>query len=541
MWPVSPYVRVYTTPSGATGVQVVTKRHGKRSFRHVGSAHDAAELEVLRARAEQIAAGGQQALDLDALGGSQAPGAGMPGAGVGLVRAKRSEVLWGVLCNAWRDLGLQAAVGGDRPFAQMALAPLVEPTSKEQVPRVLGELGVDALSSRTLLRSLRRCVDRGYREAIQAALHDHVADRGDLSLVLYDVTTLYFETDKEDDLRKVGFSKERRVDPQIIVGMLTDRAGFPLQVGCWQGNKAETKTIIPMVQDFLQAHDIAPKGLVVVADAGMLSADNLAALDQAGLSFIVGSKTTKAPWDLADHIRLHGNAYHDGQLIEATTPKHRRAPTPKSKDDQDSPGDDCGRHEPKAWDPQDNPNQWRVVWHYSAKRFTRDNQTLTAQWNKAQAVINGEKSSRRPRFVTGSKTDLSLDQASYQRALNAAGLKGYVTNMTSARMSAQEVLTSYQALWHIEQTWRMSKNDLKARPIFHHLKDSIEAHLTMVMASLAVARHLQDTTQTSIKKIIRTLKPIQTIDILIAGHPYTATDPITPQAQQILNALTHQT
>ena len=99
----------------------------------------------------------------------------------------RSEVLWGVLCNAWRDLGLQAAVGGDRAFAQMALARLVEPTSKEQVPRVLGELGVDALSSRTLLRSLRRCVDRGYREAIQAALHDHVADRGDpvLNLLFY--------------------------------------------------------------------------------------------------------------------------------------------------------------------------------------------------------------------------------------------------------------------------------------------------------------------------------------------------------------------
>ena len=98
------------------------------------------------------------------------------------------------------------------------------------------------------------------------------------------MTTLYFEAEKEDDLRKVGYSKDRRVDPQIIVGLLVDRHGFPLQVGCWEGNKAETSTIIPIVEAFQAAHGIAE--LVVVADAGMLSAANLAALDEARLRFI---------------------------------------------------------------------------------------------------------------------------------------------------------------------------------------------------------------------------------------------------------------
>lgn len=169
-------------------MQVVTKRRGKRSFTHVGSAHDAAELEVLGARAERITAGGQQALDLESLAGPARPAAGAPGAGTGLVVAKRSQVLWDVLGGAWRDLGLEAAVGGDQAFTQMALARLVEPTNKEQVPRVLGELGVDPVSVRTLFRSLRRCVERGYRDSIQAALREHVIRLGDLSLVLYDVT-----------------------------------------------------------------------------------------------------------------------------------------------------------------------------------------------------------------------------------------------------------------------------------------------------------------------------------------------------------------
>ena len=91
--------------------------------------------------------------------------------------------------------------------------------------------------------------------------------------MLYDVTTLYFEAEKEDDLRKVGYSKERRVDPQIVVGLLVDRRGFPLEIGCYEGNTAEQTTIIPIIKAFQARHRI--ENMVVVADAGMLSAENL--------------------------------------------------------------------------------------------------------------------------------------------------------------------------------------------------------------------------------------------------------------------------
>jgi transposase len=111
--------------------------------------------------------------------------------------------------------------------------------------------------------------------------------------VLYDVTTLYFEADNEDGLRKVGYSKERRVDPQIVVGLLVDRQGFPLEIGCFEGNKAEKHILLPIVEAFKTRHQI--EHMVVVADAGMLSAANLAALDAAGYRFIVGSRLTKAP------------------------------------------------------------------------------------------------------------------------------------------------------------------------------------------------------------------------------------------------------
>ena len=124
--------------------------------------------------------------------------------------------------------------------------------------------------------------------------------------MLYDVTTLYFEAEHEDDLRKVGYSKERRVDPQVVVGLLVDRDGFPLEIGCFEGNTAETTTIGPIIKAFQARHSLSD--IVVVADAGMLSASNLRELDEAGLRFIVGSRVAKAPTDLASHFRWHGDA-----------------------------------------------------------------------------------------------------------------------------------------------------------------------------------------------------------------------------------------
>jgi hypothetical protein len=160
----------------------------------------------------------------------------------------------------------------DATFRDLVIARVVEPTSILDTGRVLGELGRTPASERTMRRTLARAQGRGYRDKVATACFTHASSSGDVSLCLYDVTTLYFEAEKEDELRKVGFSKERRVDPQIVVGLLVDRKGFPLEIGCYEGNKAETATIIPVVAQFQERHNLAD--MVVVADAGMLSASN---------------------------------------------------------------------------------------------------------------------------------------------------------------------------------------------------------------------------------------------------------------------------
>jgi hypothetical protein len=269
--------------------------------------------------------------------------------------------------------------------------------------------------------------------------------------------------------------------------------------------------------------------MVVVADAGMLSAANLKDLHAAGLRFIVGSRVTKAPADLASHFRWHGDAFTDGQVIDTITP---RVATTAARH-----VNDVNKRAEPVWDPAAHTRSWRAVWAYSRKRAVRDAKTLTLQENRAKAVIAGEKAARSPRFVTTQNGTQTLDEASLARVRRLVGLKGYVTNIPVDVMPAAEVIASYHDLWHVEASFRMSKSDLRARPIFHHTRDSIEAHLTIVFAALAVARYLQDATGLSIKRIVQTLRPLQQITVRIAGHEHVAADPVSPTAQAILDAL----
>ena len=513
------FLRKVRTASGATAVQIAERVGGRdKVIEHLGSAHSEAELAVLMQAGRQKMHEGQGELDL---------GLGERGSREAVVVGQRSRVLIEVVEGAWRQLGFD--VVGDEAFFQLVLARLVEPTSKADSVRVLTELGLAAAHRNTFTATLKRCGQRGYRDQIATACFTQAATSGDVSLVLYDVTTLYFEAEHEDDLRKVGFSKERRVDPQIVVGLLVDRAGFPLEIGCYEGNKAETTTIVPIVKGFQARHNLSD--MVVVADAGMLSAGNLKGLDEAGLRFIVGSRVTKAPADLASHFRWHGDAFTDGQLIDTIT---ARVATAAARCVNDS----SQRPEP-VWDPAVHTRSWRAVWAYSRKRATRDGHTMRLQENRARAVVAGEKAARTPRFVTTKNGTQSLDEASLARARRLVGLKGYVANIPTNVMPAAEVIASYHDLWQVEASFRMSKADLRARPIFHHNRDAIEAHLTIVFTALAVARHLQNSTGMSIKKIIQTLRPLRDVTIAIAGQTITAHPAIPDDIQAVIHKATH--
>ncbi len=159
--------------------------------------------------------------------------------------------------------------------------------------------------------------------------------------------------------------------------------------------------------------------MVVVADAGMLSASNLRDLDAAQLRFIVGSRVTKAPIDLASHFRWHGDAFSDAQVIDTLTPKNTRVLE-----------NNVNLKAEPVWDPAQHPGSGRAVWAYSTKRAVRDGKTLTLQENRAKAVVAGEKTTRTPRFVKTRNGATELDEASLARARRLVGLKGYVTNIS---------------------------------------------------------------------------------------------------------------
>ena len=409
------WVRRARTASGATAVQIAESVAGRRRIvRHVGSAHDEAELGLLIDEAHRLLADDAQGvLDLGITttvpratmlpssppvptqaglfpGPAAAPGSRQLVARPRVLKTS-SGLLYDTLAGVYSSLGFD--VVNDVVFRDLVIARVVEPTSLLDVDRVLAEMGRVSASLSTRKRTLRRAQASAqggtYRDQIAAACFNHALTSGDVSLVLYDVTTLYFEAEKEDDLRKVGYSKERRVDPQIVVGLLVDRTGSPWRSAASKGNKAETHTIVPIIKQFQDRHDMAD--MVVVADAGMLSAANLTDLDEAGLRFIVGSRVTKAPIDLASHFRWHGDAFTDGQVIDTITPEDQRAAIENN--------DPTQRAEP-VWDPDAAPGV--VAGGVGLLRpNARSGTTRRSRCRRTAPATSsaGEKTARTPRFV----------------------------------------------------------------------------------------------------------------------------------------------
>ncbi|MBC7306482.1 MAG: transposase, partial [Dietzia sp.] len=179
----------------------------------------------------------------------------------------------------------------------------------------------------------------------------------------------------------------------------------------------------------------------------------------------------------------------------------------------------------------------RVVWHYKWERAKRDRRTLNAQIDRAQRVADRAEPLKKQRFARVTDQKVILDEASIQRARESAGYKGYVTNIAPAAMDGHAVVAAYHDLWKVEQSFRMAKADLRARPIFHRTRDAIEAHLTVVFAALAVARHLQDVTGMSIKKIVTTLRPLRTVTVAIGDHEMLVEPTIPDAARAVIDAI----
>jgi hypothetical protein len=499
------YVRTVKTASGAIAVQIVySSRRGSRSIEHLGSAHDDGELEALKAAARQRLVAGQGELDLGLAAGTS-PGGPLE------IASSRMGHLWDALCRAYDVLGFDQAAGGDEVFRQLVLARIIEPTSKQDSLRVLEEAGVDGASYPTLNRRLPVYAKDSWRRGLAAACAAHAA-LGSASLVLYDVTTLYFETDQGDGFREPGFSKERRLEPQITVGLLTDASGFPLMVQAFEGNKAETKTILPVITSFMTAHQLAD--VTVVADAGMISEANQHAIEDAGLSFILGTRIPEVPYVVKQWRREHpGQDIPDGQTFIQPWPATEAQKARGRRD--------------------------KVIYYqYRADRGRRTLRGIDEQVAKAEKAVAGKVPVKRNRFITLAGGQKSVNRELETKARALAGLKGYTTNLAASPdgtpVTPEFAISSYHQLWRIEKSFRMSKHDLKARPIYHHKRESIDAHLTIVFAALAVTRFVENRTSWSIKRFVRTARRYRTIQIRAGQHILTAEDPLPPDLRNVL-------
>jgi Transposase DDE domain len=507
---VSPYVRTVKTTSGATAVQIVhSSRRGSRDIEHIGSAHDDAELELLKTAARQRLAAGQGELDL----GLEATEPARRGAGGGPlpITSTRMGHLLDCLDRGYRVLGLDAAAGGDEVFALLVAARIIEPVSKLDSLRVLAEAGAAPPSYATLKRRLRGYARQGFRDKISAACAAH-AGLGPASLVLYDVSTLYFETDKADGFREPGFSKERRLEPQITIGLLTDQHGFPLMVSAFEGDKGETKTMLPVIKAFMAAHQLPD--VTVVADAGMISDANKKAIEAAGLSFILGMKTPGVPYAVAQWRRENpGRQIPDGHVFTQPWP---------------------------AGPENDRRNQM-IYYQYKADRARRTLRGIDEQVKKAEQAVAGKTPVKRNRFVQLTGGTRSVNRELEARARELAGIKGYITNLAACPdgtpVTAEFVISSYHQLFEIERSFRMSKSDLQARPVYHRKRDSIDAHLTIVFAALAVSRWIEHQTGWSIRKFVKTARRYRTIQIQAGPHLITAADPIPDDLRQALEMM----
>jgi hypothetical protein len=370
--------------------------------------------------------------------------------------------------QACRVLGLEDAAGGDEVFRHLVMARIIEPASKLDSIRVLEEAGVTPASYRTMARRLPGYAREAFRQGLPAACAAH-ARLGPASLVLYDVSTLYFEAGEGDGLREPGLSKERRLEPQITIGLLTGQDGFPLMVQAFEGNMAGTRTMLPSIEKFMAARQLPD--VTIVAGAGMIPEASQRAIEDAGLSFILGMKVPDVPYQAGKWRKAHpGEEIPDGRVFTQPWPA---TAAEKAR----------GRRD-KAF-----------CYQFREARARRTLHGIDEQVRKAQKAVDGKAPVKRNRFIALDGATKSVSHGLEAKARSLAGIKGYATNLKACPdgtpVTADFAISSYHELRNIEKSFRMPKSDLQARPVCHHKRDSIEAHLTIVFAALAASRWIE--------------------------------------------------
>jgi transposase len=288
----------------------------------------------------------------------------------------------------------------------------------------------------------------------------------DFTLVFFDVTTLYFETFKEDEdnFRKPGFSKDgKHQQPQILVGLVVTKEGYPISIETFEGNTFEGQTMLPVILNLKKKYSI--ENLTIVADAGMLSFHNMEVLQNNNLQYVVGARMSGIKEGVIKNISEKINR-QENYIVEAQT------------------------------------KYGRLLVDYSKKRASKDKSDREKQIKKAEfQIIKGNPILKRIRFLKEkTKTKYELNQHLIDKDIVLDGLKGYYTNTNE--IDTRLLINRYKDLWHVEKAFRIAKSDLLARPMFHHKKENVKAHILIVFVSLAIAKIIELETKLSIKKVV---------------------------------------
>jgi len=350
-------------------------------------------------------------------------------------------------------------------FKDLCVAQILEPSSKRQNLLFLEKFFEIKHNLNNLYEHLS-VYDPSLKENLEnetlriAQKHFHF----DFSFVLYDVTTLYFESFKNDEFKCPGFSKDNKSNqPQIVIGLIVTKEGFPVHYEVFNGNTFEGNTFLPIVLAFKNKYKM--ENITVVADSAMFSKLNFDNLKESGINYIVGARLLNQKKEILNQIeksiqKIHGDSVRIDDLIV----------------------------------------------EYSETRYAKDKRELEKQVARAKIYENSESTKvRKMKFLKNDKTAYRLDQALVDKNMKLLGLKGYVTNL---RLSNEEIINYYHNLFKIEHAFRIAKSDLEMRPIYHFKEQSIKNHILLCFVCLSISVFLELKNQKSIKAIIELLKNV---------------------------------
>jgi hypothetical protein len=348
----------------------------------------------------------------------------------------------------------------DDLFRHLVIARLAFPLSKLKTTDYLRRYRGVEVSPDSLYKSLDRLHTR-HKETVERIAYEHTTQTlGTVSVVFYDMTTLYFEAEDEDDFRKIGYSKDGKFDcPQIMLGLLVSEGGYPIGYDVFEGNTFEGHTFVPTLTAIQEKYGFAKP--VVVADAGLLSKRNIKELQENGYTFILGARIKNETDERKAQILKHARGMRDGDAFALRRDDGTRLIVTYS--------DTRARKDV-----------------YNREKGLRKLRKKVERGTLTKAHVNN-RGYNRFLVLEGTMT-ATIDEARVEADTAWDGLKGYITN---TRLGPKKVVEHYSHLWQIEQAFRISKTDLKIRPVYHYKKRRIEAHVCIAFVAYTIWKELE--------------------------------------------------